>query len=147
MRITLLIFCISIFSGLTSYSQELKKVPDSQVNKEDLKIAQGFASNYLTKAKNGDYYQFQNEAVDALKNQLTKENQKAIYQQLKGKYGDYMNLSHTGTWIQGNSSAVQIFRFKSDFTGSDEKLEVRIVLNGDKKIAGLWIKPWDDILK
>lgn len=147
MRSTILISFILIVSSVTAYSQDFKKVPESQVNKESLQIAEGFAKSFMTKAKTGEYYQFQNEAIDALKNQLTKENQKAVYQQLKGKFGDYKSLAYAETWVPGNSSAIQLFRFKSDFSDSKEKLEIRVVLNGEKKIAGLWIKSWDDVLK
>ena len=66
----LLVFC------LNSCSQDFQKISDSELNKENLQIAQDFATNYLTKLKNGEYYQFQDEAIDALKNQLTEENQK-----------------------------------------------------------------------
>lgn len=137
----LLVFC------LNSCSQDFKKISDSELNKENLQIAQDFATNYLTKLKNGEYYQFQDEAIDALKNQLTEENQKTVYQQLKNKFGDFQDLEYTETWIQGSSNSIQIFRFKSDFEKSNKKLEVRVVLNDSKKIAGFWIKPWSDMLK
>jgi hypothetical protein len=147
MRSTVLSFCILIISSLNLFSQDFKKVPEPEVNKENLQIAEGFVKSYFNKAKTGEYYQFQNEAIDALKNQLTKENQKAIYQQLKSQFGDYKDLAYSETYMTGNSSAIQLFRFKSDFSGTKEKLEIRVVLNGDKKIAGFWIKPWDDVLK
>ncbi len=136
-----LIFC------LNSCSQDFNKISDSEVNKENMQIAQDFATNYLTKLKNGEYYQFQEEAIDAVKNQLTKENQKTVYQQLKDKFGDFQGLEYSETWIQGNSNSVQIFRFKSDFEKSNKKLEIRVVLNDSEKIAGFWIKPWSDMLK
>ncbi len=138
---------ISIIFCLNSCSQDFKKISDSKINKENLQIAQDFATNYLTKLKNGEYYQFQDEAIDVLKNQLTEKNQKAVYQQLKDKFGDFQGLEYAETWIQGNSNSIQIFRFKSDFEKSNKKLEVRVVLNDSKKVAGFWIKPWSDVLK
>jgi 16S rRNA C967 or C1407 C5-methylase (RsmB/RsmF family) len=138
---------ISLIFCLNSCSQDFNKISDSEVNKENLQIAQDFAINYLTKLKNGEYYQFEDEAIDALKNQLTEENQKAVYQQLKDKFGDFKSLEYSETWDQGKSSSIQIFRFKSDFEDSKKKLEVRVVLDNSKKIAGFWIKPWSDMLK
>ena len=138
---------ISLVFCLNSCSQDFNKISDSEVNKENLQIAQNFATNYLTKLKNGEYYQFEDEAIDALKNQLTEENQKAVYQQLKNKFGDFKGLEYSETWVQGKSSSIQIFRFKSDFANSKKKLEVRVVLDDSKKIAGFWIKPWSDMLK
>ncbi len=147
MKSITLILSISILFCLNSCSQDFKKIPDSEVNKENLKIANDFATNYLTKLKNGEYYQFQDEAISTLKNQLTEENQKAVYKQLKDMFGDFQGLEYAETWIQGNSTAIQIFRFKSDFGNSNKKLEVRVVLNDSKQIAGFWIKPWSDMLK
>lgn len=136
----LLIFC------LNSCSQDFKKVSDSEVDKQNLQIAQEFATSYLSKLKNGEFYQFRNEAIDALKNQLTEENQKAVYKKLKDQFGDFQSLEYSETWIQSNDNSMQIFRFKSDFEKSNKKLEVRVVLDSSQKIAGFWIKPWSDIL-
>ena len=111
-----------------------------------MQIAQEFASRYLTQLKNGGYYQFQDEAIDALKNQLTEQNQKTVYKQLKEQFGDFQSMEYAETWVQGNNS-FQIYRFKSDFEKSNKKLEVRVVLDDSKKIAGFWIKPWSDMLK
>jgi uncharacterized lipoprotein YehR (DUF1307 family) len=138
---------ISLIFCLNSCSQDFNKASDSEVNKENLKIAQDFATNYLAKLKSGEHYQFEDEAIDALRNQLTEENQKAVYQQLKDKFGDFAGLEYSETWLQGNNNSIQIFRFKSDFENSKKKLEVRVVLNDSKKIAGFWIKPWSDMLK
>jgi hypothetical protein len=130
---------------LNSCSQDFKKSDESQVDKSKVKIAQDFASNYLTKLKNGDVYKFQDEAIDAIKNQLTGENQKIIYQQLKDKFGDFQSLEYAETWTQV-SNKLQIFRFKGAFDKSKKKLEIRVVLNESNKIAGFWIKPWSDML-
>ena len=107
-------------------------------------IAQEFTIKYFTRLKDGGYYEFQNEAIDALKNQLTEQNQKTLYQQLKSQLGDYQGLEYAETWSQ---NSMLIFRFKSDWDKSDQKLEVRVVLDGSDKIAGFWIKPWSDELK
>jgi hypothetical protein len=138
---------ISLFFCLNSYSQNFKKLTDSEVDRQKLKIAQDFATKYLTRQKEGRSYEFKDEAIDILKSQLTEQNQKTIYQQLKDKFGDFKSLEYTETWVQGNNNSIQIFRFKSDFTKSNKKLEVRVVLNESVKIAGFWINPWSDMLK
>jgi hypothetical protein len=138
---------ISFLFSLNSCSQDFKKLSDSEVEKDNVQIAQNFASSYLTQLKNGGYYQFQDEAIDALKNQLTEQNQKTVYQQLKDKFGDFQSLEYAETWKQGNDNSIQIIRFKSDWEQSQKKLEVMVVLNDSKKIAGFWIKPWSDMLK
>jgi hypothetical protein len=147
MKFITLIFGACIIFSLNSCSQDFKKLNAPDVNKSKVKIAQDFASAYMTKQKNGETYKFQDEAIDVFKNQLTAENQKAGYLQLKGQFGDFQSLEYAETWVQGNNRSIQIIRFKSDFDKSNKKLEIRVVLNESDKIAGFWIRPWSDMLK
>jgi 16S rRNA C967 or C1407 C5-methylase (RsmB/RsmF family) len=147
MKSITLIFGTLILLCLNSCSQDLKKLSDSETDLKKVQIAQKFANDYLTKLKNGSYYQLQDEAIDIFKNQLTEDNQKAMYKQLKDQFGDFKALEYTETWIQSSNSAIKIYRFKSDFEKSNKKLEIRVVLNESDKISGFWIKPWSDMLK
>ncbi len=97
MRSIIYILGISIMFCFNSCSQNLKKISESEVSKSDLQIAQDFATNYLTKLRNGEYYHFENEAIDEFKNQLNEENQKAIYQNLKNEFGDFQSLAYSET--------------------------------------------------
>ncbi len=143
---------ISLFLGvclilsMNSFGQDFKKLSDSETDKNKIKIAQKFASDFLGKLKSGETYVFQNEAIDPVKNQLTGETQKLLYQQLKTQFGDFKSLEYAETWVQGSSKAIGIYRFKGDFDKSNKKLEIRVVLNEADKIAGFFIKPWSDML-
>jgi hypothetical protein len=144
MKSITLILGACFFFYLNLFSQDFKKLAKSEVDKHKVKTAQDFASNFLIKIKNGETYQFQNEAIDVIKNQLNKENQKLIYQQLKNQFGDFQSLEYAETWTQG---ANQIIRLKGDFSKSNKKLEIRVVLNESDQVAGFWIKPWSDMLQ
>lgn len=147
MKSILFILGASIILSLNSSSQDFKKLKDSEIDKNKIKIAQDFASNFFTKLKNEKEYQFQDEAIDAIKKQFTGETQKLVYQQLKAQFGDFQSLEYSETWIQGNSKSISIFRFKGEFEKSTKKLEIRVVLNESDKIAGFFIKPWSDMLQ
>jgi hypothetical protein len=141
-----LIFLTCIIFSLNSCGQDFKKLSDPEIDKSKVKIAQDFASEFLTKLKNGEEYQFQDKALDAIKNQFTFETQKIVNQQLKSQFGEYKSLEYAETWVQGNNKSVNVFRFKGEFEKSTKKLEIRVVLNESGKIAGFWIKPWSDML-
>jgi hypothetical protein len=143
--ISLVLGACLLFS-LNSLGQDFKKLSDSETDKNKIKIAQKFASDFLGKLKSGETYVFQNEAIDQLKTQLTGETQKVVYQQLKSQFGDYKSLEYAETWVQGNSKAISIFRFKGDFDKSNKKLEIRVVLNESDKVAGFFVRPWSDML-
>jgi len=147
MKTTTLILGVCIFLSLNSFGQDFKKLAESEVDKSKLKIAQDFAMNYMAKLNKGETYQFQDEAIDALKNLLTAEHQKALSQQIKAQFGDFKSLDYVETWIQSTFKSYPIIRFKGDFEKSNKKLEIRVVLNEADKIAGFWIKPWSDMLK
>jgi 16S rRNA C967 or C1407 C5-methylase (RsmB/RsmF family) len=142
-----LIIGVYILFSLNSCSQDFKKLNSADVDAKKIKISQKFANEYFTALKNGSYYQFKEEAIEILKNQLTEQNQKAIYQQLKDQFGDFKSLEYAETWIQSSNPSLNIFRFKGDFEKSNKKLEIRVVLNESDKISGFWIKPWSDMLK
>lgn len=146
MKSITLIFGACILFCLNSYSQDFKKLGDSEVDKGKVKIAQDFATNYLTKSKNGDTYKFKDEAIDALKNQLTEEYQKLAYQQVKNLFGDFKSLKYEETWVQGSNKYLQIIRLKGDFEKSNKNLEIRVVLNESDKIIGFSLLPWSDML-
>ena len=147
MKSITLIFGACILFCLNSYCQDFKKLGDSEVDKSKVKIAQDFATNYLTKSKNGDTYKFQNEAIDALKNQFSEESQKNVYLQVKNQFGDFKSLKYAETWVQVSNKSLQIFRLKGNFEKSNKNLEIRVVLNESDKIIGFFIKPWSDMLK
>ncbi|MBK7710148.1 MAG: hypothetical protein IPN67_19150 [Bacteroidales bacterium] len=142
-----LVLGICLIVAFNAFSQDFKKLSDPETDKNKLKIAQNFASDFLTKLKNGEEYKFKDEAIDPIKNQFTAETQKLVYQQLKTQFGDFQSLEYAETWIQSNSKAITIYRFKGEFDKSTKKLEIRVVLNEADKIAGFWIKPWSDMLK
>lgn len=147
MKTVSLILLACIIFSLNSCGQDFKKLKDSEIDKNKVKIAQDFASEFLTKLKSGELYQFQDEAIDAVKNTLSGESQRIVYQQLKAQFGDFQSLEYSETWIQANSKSISIFRFKGEFEKSTKKLEIRVVLNESDKIAGFFIKPWSDMLQ
>lgn len=147
MKPVTLVLISSILFTITSCSQDLRKLDESEVDSEKIQFAQTFANEYLSKQKRGSYYEFQDEAIDDLKNRLTEERQKQVYGKLKSNFGDFQSLKYVETWTKSGNSPLNIVRFKSDFEKRNKQLEVRIVLDKSDKIAGIWIKPWSDVLK
>jgi hypothetical protein len=136
-----LIFCID------SFGQAYIKLDASAADSTKIKIAEKFAFDYMTAQKNDAFYQFKDEVIGILKTQLTEERQKAGYKQLRDNFGDFKSLDYAETWIQKDNADYKIIRFKSDFEKSTNKLEIRVILNAENKVAGFWIKPWSDELK
>jgi hypothetical protein len=137
---------VTVMLSMFSCSQDLKKVPENAADHSRIQIAQKFAEAYMEKSKEGTFYTFGDEVTETLKNLLTKENQQSLYQQLISQFGDYLSLAYAETWKQKSSPDMLIVRFKASFSNSVKVLEVRVVLDAQNKIAGFWIKPWNDLL-
>lgn len=147
MKTSLLTLGILFLFATTSCSQDLRKLKESETDSKKVELAKEFANSFFTELKNGSFYQFGDNAIPELKNQMTEANQKALYGQLKDQFGEFVSVDYAETWIQGENKSVQIFRLKSEFNNTKNKLEIRVVLNESNKIAGFWIKPWSDMLQ
>ena len=136
----LLIGCYSI------NGQDFKKLDDKSIDTKQMEFAKKFANAYFLKQISGSYYQFNtDEATDDMIRLLTAEKQKQAYTQVKSGFGEFKSLAYAQAWSDSNSKMV-IYRFTGIF-GNGNKLEIRVVLNQQGKIAGLFIKPWAENLQ
>ena len=126
-------------------SQDIKKIPEKEVNKQQVEIAVNFASNFFSGLKAGNAYEFKDEAIDIIKTSMTAENQLKFYDYIKNLYGDFESLEYAETWRQ-ETSGMNIYRLKATFSNAKKLVEIRIVLDGNNKIAGIFQKIWSDIL-
>lgn len=143
---TISLVLFSFLLSFNSFGQAYEKLKETEVPSEQKEIAKKFVVDYFTAQKNGSYYQFKDEATEAMKKQLTKDNQEAGYKMLKDNFGDFTSTDYAETWIPKSNPSFKIFRFKADFDKSPQKLEIRVILNDSNQITGFWIKPWSDAL-
>lgn len=140
-----LIIVALLLLGLFTNAQNFIKLKDGDVTSKEITVAQSFANTYLTLNRGGMPYLFKDEAIDALKFQLTTETQMTVYNQIKNEFGDFESLSYSETWIDSSNSTFKVFRFKGIFSKSTKKLEIRVVLNSANKVSGFWLRPWSDM--
>lgn len=143
----LLILCVSLLAGTSLFGQNLEKLSEDKVDIEKVKAARGFADRFFSAAREGKTYEFQNDAITAVIQGLTPQVQKQVYQDIQGKYGDYKSLEYAESWKYNAGQTMTIVRFKGVFDKSNDKPEIRIVLDEANKVAGFWYKPWEDELK
>jgi hypothetical protein len=136
----------SLLLCFNSFGQAYEKLKETEVPSEKKEIAKKFIIDYFAAQKNGSYYQFKDEATEAIKKQLTESNQEAGYKMLKDNFGDFTSADYAETWIAKSNPTFKILRFKANFDKSPQKLEIRVILNDSNQIAGFWIKPWNDAL-
>ena len=117
------------------------------VDRDKVKLAQGFADRFFSAARDGKTYEFQNDATTAVIQGLTPEVQKQVYNDIRSKFGDYKSLEYAETWKYSAGAIMTIVRFRGIFSKSDDKPEIRIVLDEANKVAGFFYKSWETELK
>lgn len=141
------IVCLFLMFATSFYgcSQDFQKISPEEVGRNKIKIGKEFNDKLYGALKRGEIYDFSNEATEEVKRQITPELQKSIYKQVKDKFGDYVSSEYAEAWVQKNNTNYKILRYKGQFSESDTKLELRVVLDDTNKIAGFFIKPWSDM--
>ena len=130
----------------TACSQDYEKLSNAEADAEKVEIARTFADGFYSTLKAGKVNSFRDEVTPAMTQVLSPDKQQEIYGQILKQFGHYRSLDYAETWIMKDQPKMHIVRFKGTFEESAKKLEVRVVVNEEGKIAGFWTKPWLDPL-
>lgn len=119
-----------------------KPIPPDQVNKDELEKARRIAETTLSNWRDGKFEPRGDEFTAAMKKASTPARQKAASQGIKDLFGDYQSLKYVEAVASKDMPEFVLYRFRGTFSGTDERPEIRIVINQDGKVAGVWIKHW-----
>jgi hypothetical protein len=134
---------IAVFTALIAgCSSDFRKLPESEVNAAMRDSAQELATRILTSWREGEFEPLGEEATLAVRSGLSPEAQEQAYEQIRGMFGDFESMDYVETWMPADGSLLQIFRFKGRFSKTEATPEIRVVLDGEGKLSGLWAKPW-----
>lgn len=143
-----IIYSTILLLVLTSVSCQSKsnyvKVDKSEFDKKRVEFAKNLSEKILTAQKNDGYYSLsENEATIQMIDGLDESRQKESYKKIKSIFGDYKSLKFESIMESTTGNKLMIYRFKGFFE-SNADIEVRTVLNYKGKLAGFFIKPWND---
>ncbi|MBU4444302.1 DUF3887 domain-containing protein [bacterium] len=126
---------------LAGCDSKYSKLDEADVNREQKLLAEDIAVKLMTGMKTGDYHQLRDEATRMMQRGLTPEVQEEAYESIKGQFGDFISLKYAETWKPTDGPYSVIYRFIGDFE-SGKPIEIRVVMDGNNKLSGFWIKPW-----
>ncbi|MCD4696963.1 MAG: DUF3887 domain-containing protein [Bacteroidales bacterium] len=144
---TKLIFVIFIsFIGMSVFSQnQFQKLNEKSISETDMNFAVMMAKNLLEGQKSSNIYLLdEDEATREMVKNLTETKQTTAYEHIKDMFGDFESIEFTEVWESISDKTYTIFRFRGEFSESQEKPEIRIVLNEAGKLSGFWIRQWKD---
>lgn len=128
----------------TGRASEFQKLPETKVDAKMKSVAESIATKILYAMRDGQIKPLGSEATEAMRSFLTTDKQRESYETIKGMYGDFQSMEYTETCIPTDGSLLVIYRFRGHFSKSQAKPEVRVVMDGEGKFAGFWVKPWAD---
>jgi hypothetical protein len=126
---------------------DFSKLPESDMDPAMKASAESLATRMLTAWRDGQYAPLGEEATAAMRSGLSPERQEQAYEQFKGMFGDFESLEYVETLVPTDGSSLFIFRFKGKFSKTEATPEVRIVLDGEQKLSGFWVKPWNNSMR
>lgn len=135
-----------LFLSATACSQSANDIQKAEADPQLNTMAITFVQDFFKTLNSGNSYDFQKTATETMVKGLTPEVQKGVYQSVKNQCGEFKQAAYAETYVQQTMPDLRIIRLKADFSGCDGKWELRVVYDGNKKIAGYWIKPWDDVM-
>ena len=141
-NLTVMCLCVSV----TACSQSANDLEKTEGDPELNGMAIAFVNDFFSTMKNGSAYNFSEKGTDMMVKNLTPEIQKKVYDDISRECGEFIKAAYAETYVQKSAPDFRILRLKADFSDCDKKWELRVVYDNDKKIAGYWIKPWNDVL-
>ena len=84
------------------------------------------------------------EATEGFRVGFTVEVQRQNHQAIRLMFGAFEGLDYIETRYMDSQPHLLIHRFRGRYGAASRPPEVRVVLDRDGRLAGLWIKPWQD---
>ena len=121
-----------------------ERIDEKDIDSKKLEFATDLSNNILSAQKIGSFYTLSDkEATSEMRTGLNELVQKQSYVQIKSLFGEYENLSFDHLMTSGEGTKYEIYRFRGKFNLNKE-VEVRVVLDESGKLAGFFVKPWND---
>lgn len=129
--------------ALLGCNRAMDRVLETNVDSVQKALAQETGMKLHERCKSGKFEPLGDEATPAMREGLTPDKQKAACESMRAMFGDFQSLTYAETWrVQG----LNVYRFKGKFSKTSDTPEIRVVLDAQSKLSGLWVKPWNDTL-
>ena len=126
-------------------SLEFEPIPTGSVDPARQAKAGEFGQKMLQAWARDEYPALGAEATADMQKSNDGDAQKKADKQLEEGIGSFKTMSFAEA-DRSKPPKVEVYRFKAVFDKSDKPVEVRVVLDLDGKVSGIWVKPWKDAL-
>jgi hypothetical protein len=141
----IIITCILLPAAEAAGESSLFKMKESEVDAAMKEKAYELGLNIFLTYEKEEFKLMGDEATEDMRKIFTIDKQRQDHETIKQLFGEFESMDYAETWINLDGGYI-IFRFIGHFSGSTEKLEIRVVLDEKERLAGLWLLPWKDKL-
>ncbi|MDD2708334.1 MAG: hypothetical protein PHV34_10015 [Verrucomicrobiae bacterium] len=141
------LLCGVILAGCSKLKPAFRKLAAAEVDANQKAVAEQVATKLLEGWRAGKFEALGEEATLSMRKTFTAELQKSSYQEITGLFGEFKSMQYVESWAPNDGTLSVIHRFKASFAKSPATPEIRVVLDGNGKLSGLWLKPWEDKLR
>lgn len=117
-------------------------IASAPVQSEQHHLAAQLTTQILQAHEQGRFAALGPEATESFRKAFTAEIQRHSYQQIRQLFGTFEGLDFVETRSIESQPHLQVHRFRGRYSAASP--EVRVVLDQDGKLVGLWIKPWQE---
>lgn len=136
--------CCNATLAAAQAGDTFKAVPAGQIDQTQKNKAAQVASTTLSNQFKGRFEPLSDDFTQAMKEALPPEGQKAVIDTLRAKLGDFQSMEFAEATASPAMPQIVVYRFKGKFSKDKESPEVRVAMDKQGKVAGLWIRPWRD---
>lgn len=137
-----LVILLAIIVGTAWAQSSFKPVPANQINEEQREKAAQIAHAEFTKWRSGTFDPLTDAFTAQMRQAMTPAVQRSAYEQTKAIFGDFKSLSFAEAVASPDMPGTIVYRFRGKFDKSSDDPEIRVVMDSEGKVSGLWLKPW-----
>ncbi len=134
--------------ALAQQAPPFDPIPAASVDQAQKAFAQKVAHDTLTAWKAGRFQPLDGRFDGKMRSALPPEKQRGAYQAIKATFGDYQSMTfHEALRSKSGTPPMTVYRFRGSFTKTSTSPEVRVVIDGQGKVAGFFVLAWFDQLR
>lgn len=118
-------------------------IPEGEVDATRKASAEQIGTRILSGWAKDEYQPLGEEAREELRTALSVEGQRTSDKQIETSLGSFQSMAFHAA-LRTKDKTAEVYRFKGVFDKTKDPAEVRVVFDTDGKLAGFWVKPWQE---
>jgi hypothetical protein len=138
------LMCCATTIAAAQMSPSFEPLPASKIDQAQKDKASQIATTTLNNWFKGQFAPLSDDFSQQMKDNLGAEAQKQATEALIAQLGDFQSLEFAEAVTTASMPGIVVYRLKGKFSKAPAPADVRVVFDKQGKVAGFWVKPWQD---